>query len=89
MSDDKIKNLRFIIPVETIPGIKKAETSLYGDIINEFLISKLKYAEVTLENKDPFKIRNGLRHYIKKKSVGEIEVRCIGKKVYLERKNGP
>ena len=53
MSDEKLKNLRFIVPVENIPGLKNNETTLYSEIINEFLTSNIKYAEVTLTDKNP------------------------------------
>lgn len=86
MSENK-NNFRFIIPVDSIPGIRDNHLSLYEDIIKEFLNSNIRYAEVTIEQ-DPPKTKRGLQYYAKKKAIREITVRQIGKKIYLERKNG-
>jgi hypothetical protein len=87
MSDGRTKSFRFIVPVDNIPGTRDDKSSLYADIIKEFLASKIKYAEVTLEEKDTAKLKRGLKYYNKKYNVADVEVRQIGKKVYLERMN--
>jgi len=61
---------------------------VYDEIIREFLDSKLKYAEVNLQDKKPLTIYVTLRKHLKDKGISEIAVRVINKKVYLERQEG-
>lgn len=85
MSDEKDKNLRFIIPVESIPGRKRNSGLVYDEIVKEFLGSKVKYAEVTLASKTPATMNAALRRHLKQKGINGVRVRYISKKVYLER----
>lgn len=89
MSGSDHKSFRFIVPVENLPGINEDKSSLYNDIINEFLSSKLRYAEVILPDRSPRQINMGLRHYLKKKGIKGVRVRFLRKKVYLEREVEP
>jgi hypothetical protein len=89
MSADNNKKFRFIVPVESLPRAKGDSSSLYKDIIKEFMDSKLKYAEVTLADKSTRTINAGLRHHLKKKGISTIKVRVVRKKVYLESKTEP
>ena len=85
MSDERKTNLRFITPVDRIPGRKREDALVYDEVIREFLDSKLKYAEVNLPNKKPQTVNVGLRYRLKKKGINQVIVRFIDKKVYLER----
>ncbi len=85
MSDDRTKSLRYIIPIEKIPGTKRGSGSVYDEIVKEFLDSKLKYAEVTLTTKAQASINAALRRHIKLKAIKGVKVRYMSKKVYLER----
>jgi len=85
MSDDRKTNLRFITPVDRIPGRKKDSSIVYDEVIREFLDSKLKYAEVNLPNKKPQTANLALRKRLKEKRINQVIVRFINKKVYLER----
>ena len=86
-SGNNSEKFRFIIPVDSIPGLKSKSSSLYHDIVDEFLNSSIKYAELSLDENDFKKNRGGLYYYIRKNKIKEVEVRYSGKKIYLARKN--
>lgn len=85
MSGEKKENLRFLVPVEKIPGKRKGREPIYDEIIKEFVESNLKYAEVKLMGKAPSTINQVLRKRLKEKKIDNIKVRYRNKKVYLER----
>jgi hypothetical protein len=85
MSEERKSNLRFIIPVEKIPGRKRDGSIIYDEILKEFLSSKVRYAEVNLTEKKPVTICYALKRRLKEKAVSNVKVRYICKKVYLER----
>ena len=87
MSEDKNTSFRFIIPIENLPERKSADGSIYSEIIQEFIGSNLKYAEVTLPTKSSATICAYLRRYVKQNEIKNIKVRYIHKRVYLEREN--
>lgn len=71
-----------IKPVKELPPRRFRRETLYDELVEDFLESGEKYAEVSVEGKKPATVISALR----KRVIGEgIVVRSIGGKVYLER----
>jgi len=77
--------LRYLIPVEKVPTKRAPRTTLYDDIIKEFIESKLRYAEVREMGRRPLTILYNLKEKLKEKGIENIKARYRNKKVYLER----
>lgn len=71
-----------IKPVKELPRRRLRREPLYDDLVDDFLKSGEKYAEVSVEGKKPATVLSALRKRAKGKG---ITVRSISGKVYLER----
>jgi len=71
-----------IKPVKELPPRRLRRITIYDDLINDFLKSREKYAEIEVEGKKSATLLSAVRKRAKGKG---IVVRSIGGKVYLER----
>lgn len=69
-------------PIKELPPRRLRRQMIYNDIVDDFLKSGEKYAEVEVEGKKPATILSALRKRAKEQG---ITVRSISGKVYLER----
>lgn len=80
----KEKELRYLVPVEKMP-LGRVRSSLYDDILKEFMESGLKYAEIKDMGKHPGTVVYMLKKRIRDRHTENVIVRQRSKKVYLER----
>jgi len=80
----KEKSFRFLTPVEKIPP-GPGRSTIYGNILREFLGSGLKYAEVIDIGKKPVTIVIMLKKKMKESGIRNVTVKIRNKKVYLEK----
>ena len=71
-----------IKPVKELPRRRLRRETLYDELVDDFLKSGEKYAEVSVEGKKSATVLSALR---KRAKVKGITVRSISGKVYLER----
>jgi len=71
-----------IKPVKELPPRRFRRVTLYDEIVEDFLKSGEKYAEISVEGKKPATVLSALRKRAKDK---DFVVRSIAGKVYLER----
>ena len=71
-----------IKPVKELPRRRLRRETLYDELVDDFLKSGEKYAEVSVEGKKSATVLSALRKRVKGKG---IVVRSISGKVYLER----
>ena len=69
-------------PVKELPQRRFRRETIYDDIVEDFLESNEKYAEVTVEGKKPETLLSALRKRAKNKN---LKVMKLSGKVYLER----
>ena len=69
-------------PVKELPKRKLRRETIYDDLIDDFIKSKEKYVEVSVEGKKSGTVLSALRKRAKGKGV---IARSIAGKVYLER----
>lgn len=79
------KSFRFLEPVENLPPTKRRKPSFYDEIINEFVESNLKCAEIKEVGRSPQTVQIMLNQRLKEKQWMFIKARLRNKKVYLER----
>jgi len=78
------KKKYFLLPVKKIPS-KPRKSVLYNNILDEFIKSGLRCAEVTEVGRKPRTIQIMLKKKLKERLTENIKVRLRNKKVYLER----
>jgi len=81
---EKEKEFRFLIPVEKMPP-GRGTRGLYDNILEEFIESGLRYAEVKEMGKSPGAVSYMLKKKLKERRIPNTNVRVRNKKVYLER----
>lgn len=82
---EQVEDFRFLKPIEHLPPTKRRKPSFYDEIINEFIASGLKYAEVKETGRAPETVQIMLSLRLKEKQLTFIKARIRNKKVYLER----
>ena len=82
--EKKEKDFRFLIPVEKIPP-GPVKTMIYDNILQEFIQSRLKYAEVKDIGKKPATMAMTLKRRLKERHIENIKVTRRKEKVYLAR----
>lgn len=80
----KERELRYLSPIEELPP-KWVRSGLYDDILNEFMESGLKCAEIKDLGKNPATVVYSLKRKIKDKRIQNVVVRQRSKKIYLQR----
>lgn len=85
MTGNKEMKFRFIEPVLQIPPRKKRRRSVYDEIINEFIESGLKCAEVKNVGRSPITVCTTLNLRLKERGFKNIKARLRNQKVYLEK----
>jgi len=71
-----------IKPVKELPKRRLRRETVYDELVSDFLKSKEKYAEVSVEGKKSATVLSALRKRAKDKGV---IARTIAGKIYLER----
>lgn len=71
-----------IKPVEELPRRRLRRETVYDELVEDFLKSKVKLAEISIEGKSSKTLISGLRSRVKGKAVS---VHLIAGKVYLEK----
>jgi len=82
--EKKEKSLRFLIPIQTLPE-KAGRNGVYDGILQEFMNSGLKYAEVRDIGKKPQTVSIMLKIRKKKMQITNVDIEIRNKKVYLKR----
>jgi len=74
-------------PIEKLPESRRQVGSMYDEILEEFLKSQMKYAEVfSKKNVKTVSLGSGLKSRIKKKQLqDQVRVRVIQNRVFLEK----
>lgn len=85
MAEYKEMKFQFIEPVLQIPPCRKRRHSIYDEIINEFVNSGLKCAEVKNIGRNPVTVCTTLNLRLKRKGLQNIKARLRNQKVYLEK----
>jgi len=80
-TDTKNASFRFIEPVLQLPSKRKHR--IYDDIINEFVASGLKCAEVKNVGRNPMNVRIMLSVRLKERTLENIKAIIRNQKVYL------
>jgi len=79
----KMSEKKYVIkPVEELPRRRMRRETVYDELVNDFLRSDVKLAEISIEGKTPKTIISGLRSRVKGKGVS---VHLIAGKIFLEK----
>ncbi len=83
MSEDKKESsFRFLTPVDMLP-LRPDQRGIYDNILDEFVKSGLRYAEVADIGRKPTVVSVMLKLRKKKRQIGNVDVEIRNKKVYL------
>jgi len=80
--DKKEKSYRFLTPVEMLP-LRPDQRGIYDSILDEFIKSDLRYAEVIDIGKKPVNVSIMLKLRKKKRHIENVDIQIRNKKVYL------